>query len=82
MSNDRTDEALRIDGLPDDLRRPIMMMAFFGWNDAAEAATDAVRFLRNLDPTAPVASIDTDDFFVFTEHRPTVKWLDGDNARR
>ncbi len=82
MSNDRADEALSIDGLPDDLRRPIMVMAFFGWNDAAEAATDAVKFLRNLNPSEPVASLDADDFFVFTEHRPTVKWIDGDNARR
>ncbi len=82
MSIDRIDEALTIDGIPDDLRRPILVLAFFGWNDAAEAATDAVRFLRNLDPTAAVATLDPDDFFVFSEHRPTVKWVDGDNARR
>ncbi len=82
MSTDRIDDALTIDGLPDDLRRPIMLLAFFGWNDAAEAATDAAKFLRNLDQTAAVASLDPDDFFVFTEHRPTVKWVDGDHPRR
>ncbi len=81
MSNARIDDALSIDGLPDDLRRPILVLAFFGWNDAAEAATDAVKFLRNLDPAAPVASLDADEFFVFTEHRPTVKWTDGDGDR-
>ncbi|MYJ00785.1 MAG: PAC2 family protein [Chloroflexi bacterium] len=82
MSNEHVDNALTIDDLPDDLRRPILLLAFFGWNDAAEAASDAIKFLRNLDPSAPVASLDPDDFFVFTEHRPTVKWIDGDNARR
>lgn len=82
MSNERVDEALSIDGLPDDLRRPVLVIAFFGWNDAAEAATDAVKFLRNIEPAAPVASLDADEFFVFTEHRPTVKWIDGDDARR
>ena len=41
-----------------------------------------MRFLRNLDQTAAVATLDPDDFFVFSEHRPTVKWVDGDNARR
>ena len=82
MSNARIDDALSIDGLPDDLRRPVLVLAFFGWNDAAEAATDAVKFLRNLDPAAPVASLDADEFFVFTEHRPTVKWIDGEHTRR
>ncbi len=82
MSNARIDDALSIDGLPDDLRRPVLVLAFFGWNDAAEAATDAVKFLRNLDPAAPVASLDADEFFVFTEHRPTVKWIDGEQTRR
>ena len=71
-----------MDGLPEGLRRPIMILAFFGWNDAADAATDANRFLRNLEPTEAFASLDPDEFFVFTEHRPTVKWIDGDNARR
>ena len=82
MSDEHLDEALTISGMPDDLRRPILVLAFFGWNDAAEAATDAIKFLRNLQPGDPVASLDTDDFFVFTEHRPTVKWIDGDDARR
>jgi len=28
---------------PTALRRPVLLMAFGGWNDAAEAATNAVR---------------------------------------
>ncbi len=82
MTTEPMDDALTIDSLPEDLRRPILVMSFFGWNDAAEAATDAVRFLRNIEPTAAFATIDPDEFFVFSEHRPTVKWIDGDQARR
>lgn len=74
--------ALEYTEIPDDLRDPILVLAFFGWNDAADAATDAVKYLRNLSRTAAFARIDPDDFFVFSEHRPTVKWVDGDNARR
>ena len=74
--------ALEIQPLPEDLRQPVMIVAFFGWNDAAEAATDAVRFLRNLSQEPAFATIDPDEYFVFTEHRPQVKWIDGDDARR
>ena len=60
-----------------ELRDPILVIGYFGWNDAAEAATDAVKFLRGRAKTAAFAAIDPDDYFVFTEHRPTVRWVDG-----
>lgn len=75
-------DALRYSELPEDLRDPVLVLAFFGWNDAADAATDAVKYLRNLSQSPAFATIDPDEFFVFTEHRPTVKWIDGDDARR
>jgi len=31
--------------LPESIRRPVMLLAFSGWNDAAESATTAARFL-------------------------------------
>ena len=34
---------LTIHALPDGPRRPILIIAFSGWNDAAEAATTASR---------------------------------------
>ncbi len=60
-----------------ELRDPIMVVAFGGWNDAADAATTAIKFL--IDRWAPqkIAEIDSEDFFVFTESRPTVKFVDG-----
>jgi len=74
--------ALTIANPPEDLHDPILVTAFFGWNDAAEAATDALRYLRSLAQAKAFAEIDPDEFFVFTEHRPKVKWIDGDEPRR
>ena len=38
-------EYLRLQEEPGQLRRPIIIMAFSGWNDAAESATAAARYL-------------------------------------
>lgn len=58
------------------LRDPIVLVAFAGWNDAAEAATTAIRFLIDRWKPIKIAEIDAEDFFVFTETRPTVKIVD------
>lgn len=59
------------------LRDPIALVAFGGWNDAAEAATTAIKFLIERWKPIKIAEIDSEDFFVFTETRPTVKYVDG-----
>jgi proteasome assembly chaperone (PAC2) family protein len=59
------------------LRDPIALVAFAGWNDAAEAATTAIKFLIERWKPIKIAEIDSEDFFVFTETRPTVKFVDG-----
>ena len=50
-----------------------MVIAFGGWIDAGEAATEALRYMvRHL--SAPrLASIDSEEFFVFTQVRPVVR---------
>src|SRR5579884_3924333 len=54
------------------LEGPTLILAFAGWNDAAEVATQAVRFLvRRLDAT-PIGNVDPEEFFVFTDTRPVV----------
>jgi proteasome assembly chaperone (PAC2) family protein len=60
-----------------ELRDPIVIVAFGGWNDAADSATTAVKFLQSRWAPVKVAEIDAEDFFVFTETRPTVKFVDG-----
>jgi proteasome assembly chaperone (PAC2) family protein len=59
-----------------ELNRPILLMAFEGWNDAADSASSAVGFLtERLKPKA-YASIDPEDFYNFGETRPTVRLVD------
>ena len=59
------------------LRSPVLIAAFEGWNDAGEAATFAVRFLADQWSAEPFASIDPEEFYDFTSTRPTVKLVDG-----
>jgi proteasome assembly chaperone (PAC2) family protein len=67
---------------PDGLRQPILIIAFSGWNDAAEAATTAARFLGQLWPSQPLASIDPEDFYHFGLSRPYVRFkADSRNER-
>src|SRR6266516_6640474 len=52
---------------------PTMVVAFGGWIDAGEAATGAMRYLVRQLSAAPLASIDPEDFFDFTQVRPVVR---------
>lgn len=62
------------------LRQPIMIVAFEGWNDAAEAASSALEFLIEHWHAPRFASIDPEEFYDFTETRPEVSL--GENDRR
>jgi proteasome assembly chaperone (PAC2) family protein len=55
-----------------DLRAPIILAAFAGWNDAGQAATFALSALRTLWSAERFASIDPEEFFDFTETRPII----------
>ena len=59
------------------LRAPVMVCAFKGWNDAGEAASAAVSFIRESFDAEDVASIDPEEFFDFTAVRPTVRLTEG-----
>jgi proteasome assembly chaperone (PAC2) family protein len=60
-----------------ELRSPVVIAAFSGWNDAAEAATTAVKFLIDRWKTVCIAEIEPEEFYVFTETRPTVQTKKG-----
>jgi PAC2 family protein len=66
---------------PQQLSRPILIGAFAGWNDAASAATWAIKFLINQWDAEPFAEIDPDIFYDFTEARPTTR-ISGGAVRR
>jgi proteasome assembly chaperone (PAC2) family protein len=59
------------------LRQPVLIAAFEGWNDAGDAATSAVRFLRDRWEARPFADLDPEDFYDFTSTRPLVRLDEG-----
>ena len=59
------------------LRDPLLVCAFKGWNDAGEAASAALGFLIESFGADEVASIDPEEFFDFSETRPTVTLAGG-----
>src|SRR3954447_6201916 len=61
-----------------DLRAPVMVCAFRGWNDAGEAATAALSYIRGSFEARDVAEIDPEEFYDFTAVRPTVRLTEGD----
>ena len=63
------------------LRRPVLIAAFEGWNDAADAASTAVRYLRDLWSADPFATIDPEEFYDFTSTRPQVRLVQGITRR-
>ena len=68
--------ALRIEG-PVELREPIVMLAYAGWNDGGEAATTAIAHLLETFSATKLASLDMEDFLDFTVVRPHVRPRDG-----
>lgn len=59
------------------LERPVLLAAFEGWNDAGEAASQAASYLARAWGATPLAEIDPEEFFDFTEVRPEVSIGDG-----
>ena len=55
-----------------NLRDPVVIAAFEGWNDAAEAATGAVDHLIDEWDAELVTEIDPEDYYDFQVNRPTV----------
>ena len=64
-------------GAPPQLRDPIMVCAFRGWNDAAGSATSALTTLADSLPVEQIATIDPEQFFDFQANRPTIQVVDG-----
>ena len=60
------------------LRDPMMIAAFEGWNDAADAATSAVEHLETVFDAHTVGAVDPDDYYDFQVNRPTVGIVEDD----
>jgi proteasome assembly chaperone (PAC2) family protein len=71
--------ALQIFQTP-ELNEPTMIAAFAGWSDAGGAATGAAQYLIDRWHAAKFADFESEDFYDFTQLRPTVRW-EGDERR-
>lgn len=75
-------DPLKIHSMPASFRRPIMILAFTGWNDAAEAATTAARYLTASFSGERFAEIDPEEFYHFGLSRPYVRFKAGSDTER
>jgi proteasome assembly chaperone (PAC2) family protein len=73
---------LTVHSQPEGLRRPVLVTAFSGWNDAAEAATTAARYLASSFQAEKFAEIDPEEFYHFGLSRPYVRYKTGSDTER
>ena len=59
------------------LRRPVLVAAFEGWNDAGEGASLAARYLAAQWAARQFATIDPEEFYDFTATRPRIGFREG-----
>jgi len=75
-------DSLKIHSLPATFRRPIMILAFTGWNDAAESATTAARYLTASFSGEKFAEIDPEEFYHFGLNRPYTRFKPGSETEK
>jgi proteasome assembly chaperone (PAC2) family protein len=69
-------DELRIHSRP-ELEKPVLLAAFRGWNDGAQAASLAAGYLAKTWDAEQFAEIDPENFFDFQATRPHVSLEDG-----
>src|SRR5215471_12695382 len=60
-----------------NLRRPMLVAGFEGWNDAADAASSAAGWLTQHGDATQFATIDPEEHFDFQSRRPQVSLVEG-----
>ena len=62
---------------PPELRSPVLVCSFRGWNDAAGAASAALETIAGTMDSELLAELDPEEFFDFQANRPTITLTDG-----
>ena len=62
---------IELEGVP-ELTEPVVIAAFEGWNDAADAASSVVDHLMEVWDARVVGAIDPEEFYDFQMNRPVV----------
>ena len=70
-------ESLTWHGEVPQLRAPVLVCAFRGWNDAAGAASTALGAVADAFDAEPIAELDPEDYFDFQATRPTIVLSEG-----
>jgi len=63
---------------PLDLREPVVILAYAGWNDGGEAATTAAGHLLETFSARKLATLEMEEFVDYTVVRPHVRLREGD----
>jgi proteasome assembly chaperone (PAC2) family protein len=74
-------DSLTWEGDLPNLRSPVLVCAFRGWNDAAAAASTALTAIATSLDGELVARVDSEDFFDFQSTRPTISLEEGQTRR-
>ncbi len=69
--DDEEARLIELEELP-ELVDPVMIAAFEGWNDAADAASNAVRHLAEVLDADLFGAMDAEDYYDFQVNRPTL----------
>jgi proteasome assembly chaperone (PAC2) family protein len=70
-------DSLSWDGDVPQLRSPVLVCAFRGWNDAAAAASTAMAAVAQSLDAELIAEIDPEEYFDFQATRPTITLTEG-----
>lgn len=70
-------EPLVWEGDVPELRSPVLVCAFRGWNDAAAAASTALETVAASLDAEVIAQLDPEEFFDFQANRPTITLSEG-----
>jgi proteasome assembly chaperone (PAC2) family protein len=74
-------DSLTWEGDLPNLRSPVLVCAFRGWNDAAAAASTALTTIATSLDGEMIAKIDPEEYFDFQANRPTISMDEGQTRR-
>ncbi len=74
-------DSLTWEGDLPNLRSPVLVCAFRGWNDAAAAASTAVTTIAGSLDAELIAKVDPEEYFDFQSTRPTISMEEGQTRR-
>ena len=62
---------IELDEIP-TLVDPVLVAAFEGWNDAGDAASEAIEHLREVWSATPLADLDSEEYYGYQVNRPQI----------